>query len=184
MHLFATWLDCLWLGRHSDQEKDLQILLLRHQLAIAERKLKQSVRVSRAEKLTLAVLAVRLRAVTGRPIKQVDHIFRLFQPETVFKWHRELVRRKWTYLHKARGGRPRTELEIERLVVRLAQENRDWGSSKIEGKLLKLGYSIDEQTVAHILKRYDIPTAPQRKRSATIKTRYLPAISSPWKHSP
>src|SRR4051794_26242853 len=92
MHLFATWLDYLWLGRHSDQEKDLQILLLRHQLAIAARKLKQPVRVSRAEKLTLVVLAVRLRAVTGRPIKQLDDVIRLFQPETVFKWHRELVR--------------------------------------------------------------------------------------------
>ncbi len=167
MHLFATWLDCLWLGRHSDQEKDLQILLLRHQLAIAERKLKQPVRVSRAEKLTLAVLAVRLRAITGRPIKQFDHVIRLFQPETVFKWHRELVRRKWTYSPKSRGGRPRTKPEIERLVVRLARENSDWGNGKIEGELLKLGYSIDEQTVAHILKRYGIPTAPQRKRSTS-----------------
>ena len=91
MHLFSTWLDCHWLGRHSDQEKELQILLLRHQLAIAERKLKQPVRVSRTEKLTLAVLAARLRAVTGRPIQQFDHVIRLFQPETVFKWHRELV---------------------------------------------------------------------------------------------
>ena len=126
MHLFVIWLDCLWLGRHSDQEKDLQILLLRHQLAIAERKLKQPVRVSRAEKLTLAVLAARLRAVTGHPIKQLDRVIRLFQPETVFKWHRELVRRKWTYSPKSRGGRPRTKLEIERLVVRLTPDTWDY----------------------------------------------------------
>ena len=53
------------------------------------------------------------------------------------------------------------------MVVRLARENSDWGNGKIEGELLKLGYSIDEQTVAHILKRYGIPTAPQRKRSAS-----------------
>jgi putative transposase len=117
-----------------------------------------------AGKLTLAVLAARLRAVTGRPIQQFDRVIRLFQPETVFKWHRELVRRKWTYSSKSRGGRPQTKPEIERLVVRSARENSDWANGKIEGELLKLGYSIDEQTVAHILKRQGIPTAPQRTR--------------------
>jgi hypothetical protein len=68
MQVFSTLLNWVQLRRHSDQEKDLHILLLRHQLAIAERKLKQPVHVSRAEKLTLVVLAVRLRAVTGCPV--------------------------------------------------------------------------------------------------------------------
>ena len=52
-------------------------------------------------------------------------------------------------------------------MVRLARENSDWGNGKIEGELFKLGYLIDEQTVANILKRKGIPTAPQRKRSAS-----------------
>jgi len=106
-------LDWVQLRRHSDQEKDLHILLLRHQLAIAERKLRQPVRISRPEKLILVLMAARLRAVTGCPVKPLDGIIRLFQPETVFKWHRELVRHKWSYRHNARGGRPRTTQEIK-----------------------------------------------------------------------
>ena len=153
------------LTRHSAQAKDLEILLLHHQLAILERKLNRPLRISRAEKLTLAVLAARLRAITGRPIRQMDAFIILFQPDTVFKWHRELVRRKWTFRHRTRGGRPRTQRVIERLVIRLARENPGWGNGKIEGELLKLGYVLDEQTVAHILKRHGIPPAPQRRRS-------------------
>src|SRR5215216_5145978 len=153
MQVVSTLLNWVQLRRHSDQEKDLHILLLRHPLAIAERKFRQSVRISRPEKLILVLLAARLRAVTGCPVKQLEGVIRLFQPETVFKWHRELVRRKWTSLPKARGGRPRTKPEIERLVVRLARENSDWGNGKIQGELVKLGSLIDEQTVANILKR-------------------------------
>jgi len=165
MQVFLTLLNWVQVRRHSDQEKDLHILVLRHQLAIAERKLRQPLRISRPEKLILVLLAARLRAVTGCPVKQLDGVIRLFQPETVFKWHRELVRRKWTYLPKARGGRPRTKPEIERLVVRLARENSEWGNGKIQGELFKLGYLINEETVANILKRYGIPSAPLRKRS-------------------
>jgi putative transposase len=115
----------------------------------------------------LAVLAARLRAVTGCAIQQLDGVIRLFQPETVFKWHRELVRRKWSYRRKALGGRPRTAQDIERLIVRLVRENSDWGNGKIQGELLKLGYALDEETVANILKRYGIPPAPLRKRSSS-----------------
>ena len=104
MQVFSTLLNWVQLRRHSDQEKDLHIFLLRHQLAIAERKLRQPLRISRPEKLILVLLAARLRAVTGCPVKQLDGVIRLFQPETVFKWHRELVRHKWSYRHSARGG--------------------------------------------------------------------------------
>jgi hypothetical protein len=67
-------------------------------------------------------------------MKQFGGVIRLFQPETVFKWHRELVRRKWTHQHRQRGGRPRAAKELERLIVRLARENRDWGNGRIEGE--------------------------------------------------
>jgi len=153
------------LGRQTDQEKDLQILLLRHQLAILERKLNAPLHLSRSEKLTLAVLAARLRSITNRPIKHMADAIRLFQPETVFKWHRELVRRKWTFRRQSRGGRPRTRPELERLIVRLARENSDWGDGKIEGELRKLGYAIHEATIGRILKRHGIPLPSQRKRS-------------------
>ena len=94
LQILSTVLECLWLGRKTDREKDLEILLLRRQLEIVDRARSKPLCVSRAEKLTLAVLAAQLKAVTGWPAKQFGKILRIFQPETVFKWHRELVRRQ------------------------------------------------------------------------------------------
>ncbi len=128
--ILSTVLECLWLSRKSDREKDLEILLLRRQLDIVDRARDKALRVSRAEKLTLAVLAVHLKSVTGWPVEQVSKVLRIFQPATVFKWHHELVRRKWTYQSHRQRGRPRTKKEIERLIVRLARENRDWPTEK------------------------------------------------------
>src|SRR5260370_37935405 len=96
MQILSTVLECLCLGRKTDREKDLEILLLRRQLEIVDRARGKPLRVSRAEKLTLAVLAAQLKFVTGWPVKQFGKVLRIFQPETVFKWHRELVRRKRT----------------------------------------------------------------------------------------
>jgi hypothetical protein len=107
MQILSTLLECLWLGRKSDREKDLEILLLRRQLDIVDRARDKPLRVSRAEKLTLAVLAAHLKSVTGWPVKQFGKVLHIFQPETVFKWHRNLVRRKWTRQFHNQRGRPR-----------------------------------------------------------------------------
>ena len=93
---FSTLIELALLRHHTDRAKDLQILLLRRQLAIVERKLDKPLKVSRAEKLTLALLAFKLKLVTGQTVKQLDNVIRIFQPETVLQWHRELVRRKWS----------------------------------------------------------------------------------------
>jgi transposase len=161
MEIFWTLLKWVRLGRKSESEKTLEILLLRRQLAIVVRTLDKPIRPSRREKLTLAVLTAQLKAKTGRTAKELGDIIRIVQPETVLKWHRELVRRKWTQHKKSRGGRPRTAPEIEQLVLRLAREN-DWGNGKIEGELIKLGYEISDETVANILKRHAIPPVPER----------------------
>src|SRR5437588_11664752 len=97
MQILSTVIECLWLGRKTDREKDLEILLLRRQLEIVDRARDKPLRVSRAEKLSLAVLAVQLKSVTGWPVEQIGKVLRIFQPATVFKWHRDLVRRKWSY---------------------------------------------------------------------------------------
>jgi putative transposase len=165
MQVFSIVLEWLSLGRKIDREKDLEILLLRRQLAILERKQNQPVRVSRAEKLSLVVLATKLKSTTNRTTNQLRDVIRIFQPETVFKWHRELVRRKWTHHRMNRGGRPRTDKELERLVVRLARENSDWGNGRIEGECRKLGYDISDETVGNILARYGIRPAPERGSS-------------------
>ena len=130
-----------------------------------EQQLDKPVRLSRAERLTLAVLGARLKAVSGRSIKQLRAVIRIVQPETVLRWHRELIRRKWTQPSTNTGGHPRTQLEIERLVVRFAWENVDWGYGKIQGELLKLAIDIGEETIANILERYGIPPAPERGSS-------------------
>jgi putative transposase len=166
MQVFSTFLECLWLGRKSHREKDLEILLLRRQLAIVDRARDKPLRVARAEKLTLVVLAMHLKPAAGWPVKRLGEVLRLFQPETVFKWHRELVRRKWTYQQQRRsGGRPRTSEDVESLIVRLARDNRDWGNGRIQGELAKLGYDISDETIGHILRRHGIPPAPQRGSS-------------------
>jgi len=122
-HIFATFFDLINIRQLTDQERELEILILRQQLSILQRKLNHPIKPNRAEKLTLAVLAAKLKAVTQRPTSQLKDVIRIFQPETVLRWHRELVRRKWTYARKNKGGRPPTDKKLEDLILRLAREN-------------------------------------------------------------
>lgn len=163
-HCCSVLLELVLLRHQSDQAKDLQILLLRRQLEIVQRKLDKPLRVSRAEKFSLALLTIHLKRISGQSIKELSDVIRIFQPQTVLKWHRELVRRKWTYRQQTRTGRPKTDANLERLVLQLAQAN-DWGNGKIERELLKLGLDISDQTIANILNRHCIPPFPQGRPS-------------------
>jgi len=89
----------------------------------------------------------------------------LFKPATVLKWHRELVKRKWTFHHRATVGRPRLDAELEALIVRLANENPGLGYEKLQGELGKLGYDVGISTVRDVLKRHHILPAPERDRA-------------------
>lgn len=92
--VFSILLDLFNLRRSSNYEKDLEILILRHQLDILERKQTRPIRPSKAEKLALAVLNDKLKTMSNRPASQLRNVLCIFQPGTVLKWHRELVRRK------------------------------------------------------------------------------------------
>jgi hypothetical protein len=94
------------IGRVSEQEKDLEILILRQQLAILQRKQEKPVKPNRAEKMMLAVLNAKLKAMRQQPTEKLRGIIRIFHPETVLGWRHELVRRKWSYAHRNKGGRP------------------------------------------------------------------------------
>jgi hypothetical protein len=112
------------------------------------RKLQSSLKPTRAEKLALAILVTKLAQGTQRSANQLRDLIHLFQPETVLRWHRQLVRRKWTFAQKNNGGRPPLDQELQALVVRLAQENGRWGYGKIAGELLKLGYRFPKSVFA------------------------------------
>jgi hypothetical protein len=152
MQVVSILVELVRLGRQSESERDLEILLLRRQRAIYERKRDRAPHLSRGEKLMLVVLATKLKTRTGRTIKAMGEVIRIVKPATLFQWHKQLVRLKWTYRQRNPGGRPRTDREIERVVVRLAREN-GWGFERIEGELLKLGYTISHETVGNILQR-------------------------------
>jgi putative transposase len=90
-------------------------------------------------------------------------------PETLLAWHRKLIAQKYNGSRIRGPGRPRTAGEIEALVVRMAEENRDWGYRRIQGALSNLGHKLASSTIAEILERHGIETAPERSRRKTWK---------------
>jgi putative transposase len=168
--IFSTLISLIQIGRMTESDKDLEIMVLRYQLGIAERKLQKPVRANRAERMTLAVLAAKLKKQAKRPANQFRQLIRLVQPETVFRWHRDMVRRKWTQENKSKRGRPRIDDQQEHLIVRLAKENLRWGYYRIEGELKKLGFAVSLTTVRNVLDRNGILPAPVRYGSIGWKT--------------
>lgn len=161
-HVFSALLELLRISQMSDHDKDLEILVLRYQLGIAQRKLNRTLKPSKSEKLTLAVLVNQLKRRTNRTTNELRSSIRIFTPRTVIRWHNELVKRKWTYKKRNKGGRPRINALIESLIVRLANENSRWGYGKIAGELIKLGHRLSETTIRNVLDRNDIVPAPVR----------------------
>ena len=166
---FSFLLSVVRIIRLPDQEKIIEILILRQQLDILLRQQDKPIRANRAQKMMLAVLAAKLKDVTNKPANQLNSIMRLFKPETVLGWHRALVRRKWTFAPQNRGGRPHTNRTLEGLILRLAKENPRWGYGKIEGELCKLGFDASQTTIRDILKRHNIQPAPVRNGSICWK---------------
>jgi putative transposase len=142
----------------SDRDKDVEILALRHQIMVLERQLgKARPRFSLADRAFLAALLHRLpRDVLGR--------FRLLvRPETVLRWHRDLLARRHAARSRPRRpGRPRTVRSIRLLVLRLARENPCWGYRRIHGELLVLGIKVAASTVWEILQQAGIDPMPER----------------------
>ncbi|MBX3085461.1 MAG: integrase core domain-containing protein [Anaerolineae bacterium] len=166
--LFWLVIDVLAVVRLSKHEKDIEVLLLRQQLRILERKQQRPPRITRWEKLTLAVLAAWLKEKTARGRSRLTEVMLLFKPDTVLKWHRELVRRKWTFQQTSRRvGNVALAPEVEALIVQLAHDNPRLGYKKLVGELLKLGYRVGRSTVRDVLKRHHIQPAPQRRRTGS-----------------
>ena len=154
----ANTLALLRLLPMSDRTKDVEILALRHQITVLERQLHgEKVRFTRADRAWLAALLHRLP-------RDVLHSVRLLvRPETVLRWHRDLIARQHARVSRpTRVGRPPTIRSIRRLVLRLARENSTWGYRRIHGELLVLGVRVAASTVWEILHEAGIDPAPQR----------------------
>ncbi len=154
-------------SRRSERRKDLLLLLLRHQLRILQRQHPQNPNVSRWDKLALAVLVAKLTSPARGGKEKLDGVLFLFKPTTVLRWHRDLVRRKWTFKRQRLLSRRATDPQLVDLLLRLARENPTWGYSKLHGELLKLGYQIGRSTVRDILKRQQVLPAPERAKKGS-----------------
>jgi putative transposase len=106
-------------------------------------------------------LAAKGRQLGRRVLRQVATIV---TPDTILRWHRQLIARKWTFTPK-RPGRPRIMQEISSLILRMATENSTWGYTRIQGALKNLGHGVARSTVAKVLKAHGIPPAPDRPTS-------------------
>jgi transposase len=114
----------------------------------------------------------RLLAVKGMALdrEQLERTCLIVQPDTLRRWHRELVESNRYTSEKRKTGRPSTDQEIVDVVLRMARETPSWGYKRIEGALSNVGYSISSSTVANILKHHGIQPAPQRRRQLSWKT--------------
>src|SRR5215831_19252556 len=106
-------------------------------------------------------LAVKGRRLGRRFLRQVATIV---TPDTILRWHRQLIARKWTFTPR-RPGRPGIMTAISSLIVRMATENPRWGYTRIQGALKNLGHDVARNTVAKVLKDNGIPPAPDRPSS-------------------
>jgi putative transposase len=111
-------------------------------------------------------LAAKAEILSRRILREVATIV---TPETLLAWHRKLIAQKYDGSDNRSPGRPRTAGEMEALIVRLAEENRDWGYRRIQGALSNLGHEIARSTIADILRRHGIEPAPERNRKTTWK---------------
>jgi len=139
-------------GRHQ-VERDIELLVLRHQVKVLQRQVTRP-RLTRLDRVLLAA------ASTSLPRGSWSSF--IVRPETLLRWHRELVRRKWTYRRMGHPGRPPIEPDLRDLIVRLGRENPRWGYQRIRGELLKLGIRISATTVRTILLRSGLNPAPRR----------------------
>ena len=149
--MFSKLLGWIVLRTRSDTSKEIEILVLRHQLAVLQRPMPRPP-MSWTDRALLAALT-RLLPVRRR-------LGLLVTPDTILRWHRQLVARRWT-TQPARPGRPAIPAGLRTLIVRLATENPTWGYRRIHGELASLGYQIGASTVWNILHTASFDPAPR-----------------------
>jgi putative transposase len=142
--------ELLILFGRSERAKEVEILVLRHELQVLRRQVGRP-RLRSADRVLLAAL--------GRLLPRPRSF--LVQPVTLLRWHRDLVRRRWTYAGR-RPGRPPLASQVRELILRLAAENPSWGYKRIHGELVGLGIGLSPSSVWNVLHGQGIESAPRR----------------------
>jgi putative transposase len=138
--VFSKLLGWIVLRTRSDTTKEIEILVLRHQLAVLQRRMPRP-QMTWTDRAVIAALT-RLLPVRRR-------LGLLVTPTTILRWHRQLIARHWT-TQPAQPGRPAIPAGLRALVIRLATENPTWGYRRLHGELAGLGYQIGASTVCRV----------------------------------
>src|ERR1700674_4085635 len=114
------------------------------------------------------------KAVGQKALLELDTIV---SPDTLLRWHRRLVAQKWNFAERRGGGRPGIMRHLSELIIRLGQENRGWGYTRIQGALANLNHKVGRGTIANVLKRNGIEPSPERSR----RTPWSTFLKAHWK---
>jgi len=158
---------CGWLALlpRSDNVKNTEILVLRHQIAVLQRQVRSS-RLTWADRVILAALTRRLPPARRRQLALI------ITPRTLLRWHTDLVRRRWTYPRPAQG-RPRTGPTIRRLALEMARDNPAWGCRRICGELT--GPGAHDRALDHL----GDPQGRRHRPRTTTRSRQLKEVPVP-----
>ena len=153
VYFAVRWLlQALVRSGHRDMEREVELVVLRHQLKVLSRSNRRAP-FRRRDRMLLAA--------ASRVLPRDRWKAFIVTPRTLLRWHRELVRRKWTY--RRRGpGRPALDPKTVELIIRMAKENSRWGYLRIRGELLKLGVRVSATAIRTVLRRHGLGPAPRR----------------------
>ncbi len=157
-----------WVNRY---QQDMIEYLKEENRLLKKRLGGQRIRFTDAERRRLSRKA---KALGYRVLRELET---LVTPDTLLRWYRELVARKWDFSHRRGPGRPRVMNEIEQLILRMAQDNPSWGYTRIQGALANLGHEVGRGTIANILKEHGIEPAPERGK----RTAWSTFLKAHWK---
>jgi putative transposase len=141
-------------GSHNEQmNTEVELVVLRHQLKVLKRQVGRP-HLRRRDRLFMAAIS--------RVLPRARWSSLLVTPQTLLRWHRELVRRKWTFRRRSSGGRPPIPGEVRELILWMGRENPRWGCIRIRGELAKLGIRVSATKIRALLRANGLGPAPRR----------------------